>query len=431
MTDRRRKLRRLLITGAAILAAATLAGCAMVWRPAIPPIAPPPATAFSTAAISRGAELAALGDCAVCHTATDGPGFAGGRAIETPFGMVYASNITPDPTTGIGRWPPNAFQRAMRDGIDRAGRHLYPVLPYPHFIHATDDDIAAIYAFLMTRPPVGRANHGNALPFPFNVRPLLAGWNLLFLRPGVWRPDPGQSAEWNRGAYLVEAIGHCGACHSPHNALGAEKRGEALSGGDAEGWYAPPLDANNPAAERWTVDQMTTYLRTGFDQDHGAASGPMTAVTDQLAVVPEADARAMATYIVSRMPAMPAEAGPRMARPAVPLPPAEAAAAAMFNGACGACHARDAPMTSGGAPSLALSSAVRAPNARDVVDVILRGLPFREGRADPYMPGFADALTDTQVASLAAYVRARYTGLPAWPDLDQTVRAARRQGDGS
>ncbi len=181
-------------------------GCAAVWHPSIAPLAARPA--FPTEQIARGAELAAVGDCAVCHTVSQGRPYAGGRGVPTPFGTVYATNITPDPDTGIGQWSEAAFQRAMRDGIDRAGRHLYPVLPYPHFTRASDDDIAALYAFLMTRAPVHQTTRANDLPFPLDNRVLLAGWNLLYLNTGPWHPDPAHDADWNRGAYLIEAIGH-------------------------------------------------------------------------------------------------------------------------------------------------------------------------------------------------------------------------------
>jgi mono/diheme cytochrome c family protein len=438
------------------LAAAAAAGVivyAIIRQPEIPPIAPPAPTSFATTEIARGAELAAVGDCAVCHTmqtghtTQSGRPFAGGRAVPTPFGRTYATNITPDVATGIGGWSLAAFRRAMRDGVDRAGRHLYPVLPYPHFTRATDADIAAMYAFLMTRAPVRQATPPNALPFPFNVRALLAGWNLLFLRQGEFQPDPTKDAAWNRGAYLVEAIGHYGACHTPHNLLGAEKNRQALAGGEAEGWDAPALQVGSPAPLAWNVDALATYLHTGFQAGHGAAAGPMAPVTQQLASAPDADIHAIAVYITSRMPPAPAAPTPVARTPATgaakPAPPmtadaqradaqgADAPAASMFNGACGACHAADAPMTHGGAPALALSSAVNAPTARNVVDMILHGLPWREGHAGPYMPAFADALTDAQVAVLAAYVRARYSDLPPWPDIEASVRQARREGGGT
>jgi len=364
---------------------------------------------------------------------------AGGRGVQTPFGTVYATNITPDTASGIGRWSLAAFSRAMRDGIDREGRHLYPVLPYPHFIHATDADIAAMYAFLMTRQPVNQTPRANDLRFPFNLRPLLAVWDLMFLKPDEWRPNPGRSPEWNRGAYLVDAIGHCGACHTPHNVLGAEQSSRALTGGEAEGWYAPALQADSPARAAWSADALTTYLRTGLDSGHGAAAGPMTAVTRQLATIPETDVRAIAVYVDSLMSADTRHDGSSGVPSDVPSgaavrerqSDANTPVAAIFDGACAACHGANAPMTRNGMPSLALSSAVRAPTARNMVDVILLGLPWHEGHAGPYMPGYASALTDRQVAALAAYVRARYSNLSAWTDVEAAIQSARRQGGGT
>jgi mono/diheme cytochrome c family protein len=407
-----------------LLGLAALAGAAavIVWAPAISPIAPPDHASFPSSAVARGATLAALGDCAVCHTVPDGSPYAGGRGVRTEFGTVFATNITPDPATGIGAWSLAAFRRAMRDGIDRDGSHLYPVLPYPHFTRATDDDIAALYAFFMTRAPVSSPARQNDLRFPFSWRPLLAGWNLLFLRPGPWEPDMSKDTEWNRGAYLADAIGHCGACHSPRNVLGAEETGQTLTGGEVEGWYAPALRSASPSGPAWSVDAIATYLRTGLDKGHGAAAGPMAPVTHQLAAVPEADLHAIAVYVASLMPP---------ANQTKPTRDRQIAASPVFDGACGACHAANAPMTLGGAPSLALSAAVNAPTARNVVEMILHGLPMREGHAGPYMPAFSAALTNAQITALAAYVRANYSDQPAWPDIEATVREARRQGGGS
>jgi mono/diheme cytochrome c family protein len=416
---------RVVIIAAALLTVLLAAGAgAIAWQPAMAPIVPPQRSDFPVAEIARGAELAAIGDCVVCHTALDGQPFAGGRGVITPFGTVYSTNITPDPATGIGGWSLAAFERAMRKGVARDGTHLYPVLPYPHFIHATDEDLAALYAFQMTRQPVHTPTKRSHLPFPFNWRPLLAGWNLLFLRPGVWQPDPRKDAVWNRGEYLVAAIGHCGACHTPQNQLGAEQPGRTLAGGEAEGWQAPALQHDSAAPHAWSIAEMEGYLQTGYDMDHGAAAGPMAQVTRQLANVPEADAHAMAVYLTSLMASAAAPASlPRQ------VPP-DSAAAAMFAGACGACHAPDAPMRQAGAPSLALSTTVNAPTSRNVVNVILFGLPWREGFPGPYMPGFADLLSDEQVVAITAYVRERFSAKPAWQDILPAVRAARHDGGG-
>jgi mono/diheme cytochrome c family protein len=391
-----------------IFVAAAVAACApLIWHSAIAPIAPPPRASFAADAIVRGATLAAIGDCAVCHTAT----YAGGYGVKTPFGTIYATNITPNPETGIGTWSEAAFRRAMRDGIGRNGQNLYPALPYPHFTRATDADIAALYAFIMTRAPIRAPARPAALPFPLNIRTVVAGWNLFFLHPGPWQPNPALTAEQNRGAYLVEAVGHCGACHTPHNLLGAEEAGRRFGGGVAEAWYAPALGAG------WSEDQLFRYLRTGYDASHGAAAGPMTPVTMGLAAVPDADVQAIAAYIASL---------PASAPLVTPRAGTDSAGNAVFAGACGGCHGTDAPMTRDGAPSLALSSAVNAPTARDAVQVVLHGIPWREGTAAPYMPGFAGMLSDQQVIDLVGYLRAHFSNKPAWSDIEALVREGRQ-----
>jgi len=411
-------MKRRVVFAAALAGAVGLVGAAaMAWRPAIVGIAPPPRAVFQTDMVARGATLAAIGDCSVCHTTDGGRPYAGGRGLRTPFGTIYVTNITPDPDTGIGRWPEAAFRRAMRDGINRDGTHLYPALPYPHFTRATDADIGALYAFLMTREPVRAAVPANKLPFPLNVRATLAGWNLLFLRPGAWTPDPAQTPEWNRGAYLAEAVGHCGACHTPHNILGAERDSQALGGGVAEGWSGHPLQAGSPAAQPWTVDELTDYLATGLSAQHGAAAGPMLAVTRELSRVSAPDVRAIAVYVASLMPRSVPQSASREAAADDPV----------FAGACAACHAGIAPITRGGAPSLALSTTVNAPTPRNAIRVILQGIAPREDEPSPAMPGFGTSLTDRQVAELVRYVRARYSNHPPWTDVEADIRAARAE----
>jgi len=411
-------MNRRIVLAAGLAVAVGLSGAAAIaWRPAIAGIAPAPRAAFRPDAIERGATLAAIGDCSVCHTADGGRPYAGGRALPTPFGTIHVTNITPDPGTGIGQWPEAAFRRAMRDGIDREGRHLYPALPYPHFTRATDADIGALYAFLMTRQPVRATVPANRLPFPLDVRATVAGWNLLFLRPGAWTPDLAQTPEWNRGAYLAEAVGHCGACHTPHNVLGAERDSQALGGGVAEGWSGHPLQAGSPAARPWTVDELADYLATGLSAQHGAAAGPMLAVTRELSRVPAADVRALAVYVASQMPRAVPQAALREAAAEDPL----------FTGACAACHAEAAPMTRGSAPPLTLSTTVNAPTPRNAVRVVLHGISPREDAPAPAMPGFGAALSDGQVADLVRFVRARYSSRPPWTDIEADVRAARAE----
>ncbi|WP_342447459.1 cytochrome c [Mesorhizobium opportunistum] len=274
---------------------------AYAWKPAIDPVEPPQRSAFDQALIEKGAVLASVGNCTSCHTKPGDKSFAGGLAVPTPFGTIYSTNITPDPETGIGRWSQAAFTRAMREGVDRAGNHLYPAFPYDHFTLVSDEDNSALYAYLMTRRPVNKRPPANELPFPLNVRLVLAGWKLLFFDKGSYQTVASQSAEWNRGAYLVNGLGHCGACHTPRNMLGAEKAGSHLAGGEAEGWTAFALDASTTAPVPWTHDSLFAYLRRGWHTEHGVANGPMGEVTGNLGRLPDADISAMATYIASQM----------------------------------------------------------------------------------------------------------------------------------
>ncbi len=417
------------LVGAAVLAA--VASSAVIWRPAIAPVA---ATArFDPALVVKGAQLAAIGECSVCHAGHDGQAYAGGNPVQTPFGAVYASNITPDPVTGIGTWSQAAFVRSMRDGVDRAGGFLYPAFPYNHYTHVTDTDLAAIYAFLMTRQPVSAVSPPTRLPFPMNFRPVMAGWNMLFLDHAPITPDTSKGAAWNRGKYLVEGLGHCQACHSPHNALGAEEADHAFTGGLADGWEGPGLTAaSSPAAVAWTADAIYSFLRHGLDNGHAAAAGPMGAVSHDLSAVPEADVRAMAAYIASLTgaadPARERQVAARVA--SAQHPPAALAGtegAAIFAGACAGCHGAGAPMmVEGGRPSLALGSSVTAPMPRNATQVILHGLQPQAGEQGPWMPGFAGSLTDPQVAAVLGYIRARYTAQPAWTNVQSSVNQIRQ-----
>src|SRR5215467_11724070 len=285
------------VLGAILVAAAGFV--ALAWQPEIPAIEPPGMAGFDPALVERGAELAMLGNCNVCHTRTDGQPYAGGRALHSPFGTIHATNITPDRDTGIGSWSEVAFLRAMREGVRRDGSHLYPAFPYDHFTKVSGDDLRAIYAFLMTREPVRAAPPANVLPFPFSMRSLIAAWKLMFLKVGELGPDPVLSTELNRGAYLVEGLAHCGACHTPRNGLGAERNEAYLGGGETEGWYAPALNASTTTPVAWTTDQLFDYLRSGFVPAHGVAAGPMQPVANNLGAVAEADVKAIAAYVAA------------------------------------------------------------------------------------------------------------------------------------
>ncbi len=430
----------------ALLLTAFSAGAGLGFAQQHPGPSPTVAPAHDPERIANGASLAALGNCSVCHTAPEGRSFAGGRAIRTPFGTIYSTNITPDPDTGIGHWTEPDFRRAMHEGVDRAGRDLYPAFPYDHFTRVTDEDIAALYAYIMTRDPVRATTPRNELVFPANIRPLLGIWKRLYFTPGRFVADPERSATWNRGAYLVEGLAHCGACHTPRNAAGAEKRGAPLAGGDAEGWYAPGLAAASPAPVAWTFDQLVVYLRRGFDRDHGGVAGPMTPVVENLATVPEPDVRAIATYLTEAAGvyavkttsasevATKARAGEFDAtgRPADRANPAarpiDAPAdpgAMIFAGACATCHfAGDAQPAFKPVP-LALATTVNADDPRDVVRIVVEGMHPRPGESGPQMPGFASELTQAQTTAVVEYVRGRFTDRPHWTGVDATVRDVR------
>jgi nicotinate dehydrogenase subunit B len=427
------KRRSALATVAALCAAAIGIGAAVLpWR-AIAPIARPDASTYSQATIARGRELAALGDCAVCHSVANGAINAGGRAIETPFGTIYSTNITPDAETGIGAWSYPAFERAMREGIHRDGRHLYPAFPYPHFAKATDADLQALYAYLMAQTPVRAENPKNTLAFPFNLRPLLAGWNALFHQANAFEADPTKSEIWNRGAYLVEGLGHCGACHSPRNVLGAERPRAYLAGGFAEGWEAPPLTSLSHAPIPWSEDELFAYLRSGESRFHGVAAGPMAPVVKELASLPDRDIRAMAVYLASfNENAIDRQAQEALATRLETLTlaravSASAAGARLYEGACAVCHAVGGAPLFGSRPSLALNSNLHSAIPDNLIQVILHGITAPVSSDLGYMPAFKDSLTDAQLAELVAYLRRQFApDKPAWTGVEAAIRQARQ-----
>jgi mono/diheme cytochrome c family protein len=421
--------KRTLLLGSAIgLTATLLAAFAVSWQPAWPPLASPPGT-FDPAIVAQGEKLAHIGNCVGCHTVRGGRPFAGGRPLETPFGTVFTTNITPDPETGIGRWSRKAFVRALREGVALNGNLLYPAFPYDHFTRATDADIDALYAFFMTRTPVAARAPANRLREPFGFRPLVAAWNLLFLRKGPLALDPAQPADWNRGRTLAEGLAHCGACHTPRNELGAERSEHAYDGAWIEGWYAPPLNAKSPAVRPWTADELFAYLRTGLSSTHAAAAGPMGRVTRGLAEASEDDVRAIAVYFASLMAQAPAAKGAPPADKGNAADAAHPEAAVLFAGACAACHEPGAPMTQEGRPPLAWGTPLHVDTPDDTIRIIMHGLAPPAGQSGPTMPAYGESFTDRQLADIAAYLRARYTDKPPWLDILQAVAQARK-GDG-
>ena len=415
----------------AALIGGVVAAFAIAWRPAIGAIEPPARQSFDPALVKRGRDLASIGNCGDCHTVPGGKAFAGGLPVPTPFGAVYSSNITPDPETGIGRWSEAAFRRAMRSGVDRAGHHLYPTFPYDHFTNVTDDDDRALYAFLMTRSSVRVPERANELSFPFNQRFVVAGWKLLFLKGGTYKADGTQSAEWNRGAYLVDGLAHCGACHTPRNALGAEKASASFSGADVDNWHAYAINAQSHSPVPWTAEALFHYLRFGWDVDHGVARGPMAEVVANLSSVSESDVRAIAFYMasVSGPPAHDrrGEAGAPRAQIKQPsAPPAVAGdpGASIYQAACASCHESSRPLPYSGI-DLRLSTALSAPDPRNAANLILGGIRPVGGERSPIMPGFAESMTDEQIAALLNYLRGRFSARPAWTGVEQFIRDAR------
>jgi nicotinate dehydrogenase subunit B len=426
----------------ALTGVAGLLTMASPFRPAIDPIPRPDATVYSAATIERGRLAAAAGACNVCHSSDQGVAFAGGKHFETPFGSVYATNITPDETVGIGNWSYTAFERAMRQGVSRDGHHLYPAHPYTSFAATEDADVQALYAYLMTQPAVAAEGPKTRLKFPFGIRPLMAGWNALFLKAKPFTYDVAKPADWNRGAYLVETLGHCSACHTERNVLGAEKTGSAhLSGGFADGFAAGALNGQAKSPVQWTETAFYDYMRTGHSKDHGSASGPMADVISALAPLPDSDIRAMATYLASLKPEVTEAAAATQATAAVAQGEgarqnAEMTApkgARLFAGACASCHSASTAL-----PSLALNTNLHGDTPDNVLQAMLHGVTApaivasAAGREMPEiaeMPGFSQSLNDDQLKDLTRYLRARYApDKPSWGDVDGALQRARSAG---
>ena len=406
---------------------------AWAWRPALPPIAPPVFTAFSPQLVEKGAMLAGIGNCAACHSVKGGAAFAGGRALDTPFGAIHATNITPDPGSGIGNWSQTAFKRAMREGVRRDGAHLFPVFPYTHFSLVSDEDLTALYAYFMTRPAFAAPPKPNTVPFPLNVRAFQAGWKLLYFDKAPYQTDASKSVDWNRGRYLAEGLAHCAACHTPRNKLGAEIKGAPYLGARIDGWFAPALTAANTAPLAWTEPELFAFLRRGATASHGVAAGPMSEVVhDGLALASDADVHALAAYF-SDMNGSAAVAlksapllGAVMARSAGVAGRYGDRGAGIYLAACASCHANADGKPAALRPELGLNSALTAADPVNLLQVILRGVGRAEGMPEMLMPGFAASLSDADIAALAAYLRRSRTTLAPWPELVAGVAAARR-----
>jgi len=362
----------------------------------------------ATAPSGRGAYLVAAGDCVACHSAIGGAPFAGGRAIDTPFGTVYSSNITPHLATGIGAWSRDDFWRALHDGRSRDGRLLYPAFPYANFTQVTREDADAMYDYLRTLAPVARANTRHALRFPYSTQAALAGWRLLFFRAGVYEPDASRSAEWNRGAYLVRGLGHCDACHASRNIFGAVSHRLDLGGGliPLQNWYAPPLGTSTGAGVAgWDAAHIAALLTSGVSP-RAMAMGPMAEVvyrsTQNLTAE---DARAIAAYLQSSA----SQRSPREARG--PDERATARGAALYADHCAECHGDHGEGALPAYPALAGNPGMNAAVAANGIKAVLNGgyPPVTRANPRPYgMPPFFGKLSDQEVAAVLTYVRASW-----------------------
>jgi mono/diheme cytochrome c family protein len=308
----------------------------------------------------------------------------------------------------------------MREGVDREGDHLYPAFPYDHFTLVNDTDSAALYAFVMTRQPVQARTPENHLPFPLNMRLLVAGWKLLFFKNGPYEQDAEHDAEWNRGAYLANGIGHCGACHTPRNSFGAEIVAQHFGGGEAEGWHAYAINADSKSFETWNAEDLHMFLSKGWHDRHGDAHGPMAPVSQNLAAVPNADVKAIASYVASVMGKRDQPSGKSTASDT----PSNDTGAAIYAVSCASCHDGTRPLPFGGV-KLMLSTAVTGESATNLINVVLDGLHPPEGTAGAIMPGFSSTLTDGQLESLVAYVRSNLGAQPPWTGVETSVREAR------
>src|SRR5688572_4079305 len=343
--------------------------------------------------------------------------------MHSPFGTIYSTNITPDRETGIGRYSEEAFRRAMHEGLRHDGEHLYPAFPYDRYTRTTDEDIAAIYAYLMSLPPVRYTLLGNGLMFPFNVRAALGVWKRMHFRPSTVR----QVAD--RGEYLVEGLGHCGSCHSPRTKLFAEDLTRVYEGGEAEGWHAYAINEKNAAPIPWDEKAMVSYLRRGYDPQHGISRGTMGLVSHELAAAAPADIEAMAAYVVRLMKAPTPERVARareLLRDPKVSPGGSGPGASVYESACRGCHSGRGELPWDGL-ALSLSIGLTGESPRNLVNVILHGIPAAAGgETAPMMPGYAGALDDAQVEAVVAWMRANLTNQAPWPDIGKHIAASRK-----
>jgi mono/diheme cytochrome c family protein len=383
----------------------------------------------SQEAIARGEALTLAADCGSCHTTDPSKPFAGGRRIDTPFGAIYSANLTPDRDTGLGTWSDEDFYRAVHFGIGRDGSRYYPAFPYPHFTKLTKPDVLAIRAYLETVPAVKNTPPPPQLRGPLNHRVLMRGWNLLFFRPDIFEPDQSKSADWNRGAYLVEAAAHCGACHTPKNFAGAEKRGERFGGSVVDGWFAPRLDgAARSGLKSWSVDDIVEYLQSGRNaKSH--AGGPMAEVVlNSTSKMSDADVRAMAVYLKDIPPSAPEVAA------SAPSPAQMANGERLYKGACIACHEADGSGAPRIYPPLPGNANLQSADPLSAIRIILDGAETITTPRAPNtgsMPAYAKKMSDQEIADVTTYIRNAWGNAAPAVNPDQVAAARGQTKDGS
>ena len=382
----------------------------------------------TTQTISRGEYLARAGDCVACHSQPNGKQFAGGRPMATPFGSFYVPNITPDDETGIGKWTSDEFYRMMHTGVSRDGSLMYPVMPFASYTKVTRVDSDAIFAYLMSVPPVKQQNRPHELSFPFNQRDILLGWRTLYFKQGEYTPDVKQTTEWNRGAYLVQGLGHCAMCHTAINALGGSSESKAFEGGmiPNQNWYAPSLTSNREAGlGNWDLKDISDLLQVGTSH-RGVVYGPMAEVVyNSLQYLSDEDAQAMAVYLK----ALP-ERDPE------PLPTSQARlvdptvlelGGKIYGVQCAVCHGAEGNGQTPAYPPLAGNPSITMSSPVNSIRMVLNGgyAPGTRKNLRPYgMPPFSHLLSDDQVAAVVTYIRVSWnnSGTPISPAQANELR---------
>ena len=371
--------------------------------------------------VAHGKSLVEASDCATCHTADPQRPFAGGKRIDTPFGAVYSPNLTPDRETGIGDWSDADFVRALRFGVAPDGSRYYPAFPYPYFTKFTRGDILAIRAYLSTLTPFRNEEPPPALRFPLNFRVVMRVWNYFFFKPGILEPDQQKDIDWNRGRYLVEGAGHCGACHTPKNMFGADRRGQAFAGGRVGDWFAPRLDgAARSGLKSWSVDDIVEYLQSGRNARSHADGLMAEVVVNSTSKISDGDARAIAVYLKS-LPAGPPE-------PQVILPPEDRmkSGEAMYEHACVACHEKDGSSAPRIYPPLPGNALLQSADPTSTLRIILDGAQTVTTPRAPNkgsMPAYAKQWTDQQIADVTNYIRNSWGNAAPLVTADQVAQA--------